>query len=87
MRQTAAGLELSVAQSDRQALDTVLALELDHAALDLAAVEVPASPSLTAGATPYQSAPSTSVYAASIGTRERQSLFGSSARSRGFRKQ
>jgi alpha-L-fucosidase len=47
VRQTDAGLEISVPESDRQPIDTVVALELDGDALDLAAVEVPAPASLT----------------------------------------
>jgi alpha-L-fucosidase len=47
VRQTAAGLEVSVAQSDRQSPDTIVALELDSPALDLAASEVPGAVSLT----------------------------------------
>jgi alpha-L-fucosidase len=47
VRQTASGLEVSVPTGDRQALDTVVALELDRTALGLAAVEVPMPASLT----------------------------------------
>jgi alpha-L-fucosidase len=47
VRQTAAGLEISVPESDRQRIDTVVALELDGAALDIAALDVPAPVSLT----------------------------------------
>ena len=47
VRQNAAGLEISVPQSDRQPLDTIVALELDGSALDLPAVEVPSPPSLS----------------------------------------
>jgi alpha-L-fucosidase len=47
VRQTAAGLEVSVPAADRQSLDTVVALELDGSALDLAAMEVPGAVSLT----------------------------------------
>ena len=47
VRQTAAGLEVSVPESDRQPIDTIVALELDGSALDLAAVDVPGPVSLT----------------------------------------
>ena len=47
VRQTTTGLEISVPESDRQPIDTVLALELDRSALDLAAVDVPGAVSLT----------------------------------------
>jgi alpha-L-fucosidase len=47
VRPTAAGLEVSVAPSDRQSPDTIVALELDSPALDLAASEVPGAVSLT----------------------------------------
>jgi alpha-L-fucosidase len=47
VRQTAAGLEISVPERDRQPLDTVVALELDTAALGLAAVDVPLPAALT----------------------------------------
>ena len=47
VRQTEAGLEISLPASDRQPLDTVIALELDRSALGLAAVDVPLEPSLT----------------------------------------
>jgi len=47
VRQTAGGLEIFVPESDRQPIDTVVALELDRAALDLTAVDVPAPVSLT----------------------------------------
>ena len=50
VRQTAAGLEISVPESDRQPLDTIVALELDGSALDLAAVDVPLPVSLTTNA-------------------------------------
>ena len=50
VRQTAAGLQVSVAESDRQPIDTIVALELDGAALDLSAVDVPGPVSLTASA-------------------------------------
>ena len=50
VRQTAAGLEVSVAESDRQSIDTIVALELDGAALDLAAVDVPGPVSLATNA-------------------------------------
>ena len=49
-RQTASGLEVSVPEGDRQPLDTVVALELDGAALDIPALEVPPPVSLTTGA-------------------------------------
>ena len=48
VRQTAAGLQLSVPESDRQPIDTIVALELDGAALDLSAVDVPSPVSPTA---------------------------------------
>lgn len=47
VRQTAAGLEISVPEGDRRPIDTVVALELDGSAFDLAAVEVPGAVSLT----------------------------------------
>ena len=47
LRQTEAGLEISLSASDRQPLDTVIALDLDRSALGLAAVDVPVEPSLT----------------------------------------
>lgn len=47
VRQTAAALEVVVPGKDRQPLDTVVALELDGSALDLAAVDVPPPRSLT----------------------------------------
>jgi alpha-L-fucosidase len=47
VRQTTTGLEISVPESDRQPIDTVVALELDRSALDLAAVDVPGAASLT----------------------------------------
>ena len=50
VRQTATGLEISVPESDRQPIDTVVALELDRSALDLAPVDVPGAVSLTTGA-------------------------------------
>lgn len=50
VRQTAAGLEVSVPETDRQALDTVVVLELDGSALDMAAMTVPGAVSLTTGA-------------------------------------
>ena len=46
-RQTAAGLEISIPESQRQPLDTVVALELDGPALDIPAVAVPGAVSLT----------------------------------------
>jgi alpha-L-fucosidase len=45
--QTEAGLEVSLLASDRQPLDTVIALDLDRSALGLAALDVPVEPSLT----------------------------------------
>jgi alpha-L-fucosidase len=39
--QTASGIEISVPESDRQPLDTIVALELDTAANEIPAVEVP----------------------------------------------
>jgi len=50
VRQTSSGLEISVPESDRRAIDTVLAFELDRPALDLAAVDVPGEVSLTVNA-------------------------------------
>jgi alpha-L-fucosidase len=47
LRQTTTGLEISVPESDRQPIDTVVALELDRSTLDLAAVDVPGAVSLT----------------------------------------
>ena len=47
VRQTAAGLEISVPQGDRQPLDTIVALELDSSALEIAALDVPLAASLT----------------------------------------
>ncbi len=45
VRQTEAGLEISLPKRDLQPLDTVVALELDRSALELAAVDVPAAAS------------------------------------------
>jgi alpha-L-fucosidase len=50
VRQTAAGLQICVPESDRQPIDTIVALELDGAACDLLAVDVPGPVSLTANA-------------------------------------
>ena len=50
LRQTEAGLEVSLPASARQPLDTVVALDLDRSALGLAAVDVPVEPSLTTNA-------------------------------------
>jgi alpha-L-fucosidase len=47
VRQTAAGLEVSVPQSARQPMNTVVALELGSSALDLPASDVPMAVSLT----------------------------------------
>ncbi|MCL4180411.1 MAG: alpha-L-fucosidase [Verrucomicrobia bacterium] len=47
VRQTTAGLEVSVPKGDRQPLDTIVALELDRSALELVAVDVPLPASLT----------------------------------------
>jgi alpha-L-fucosidase len=41
VRQTVTGLEISVPESDRRPIDTIVALELEGSALDLPAVEVP----------------------------------------------
>ena len=41
VRQTAAGIDISVARRDRQPIDTVVALELDTAANKIPAVDVP----------------------------------------------
>ncbi len=51
VRQTAAGIVISVPERDRQPLDTVVALELDHAALELAPLDVASPSSLTTKAT------------------------------------
>lgn len=50
VRATPDALEIDVAEKDRAPIDTVVALELDRPALELAAVEVPAPRRLTAGA-------------------------------------
>ena len=50
LRQSAAGLEVSVPASEREPLDTVVALELDGPALDLPALDVPEPVALTLGA-------------------------------------
>jgi alpha-L-fucosidase len=47
VRQTAAGLEVAVPQPDRQTPDTIVALELDRPALELAAISVPEPLALT----------------------------------------
>ena len=47
VRQTTTGLEIFVHESDRQPIDTVVAIELDRSTLDLAAVDVPCVASLT----------------------------------------
>jgi len=47
VRQTAAGLDVSVPEADRQTLDTVVVLELDRSALELAAMDVSGAVSLT----------------------------------------
>ena len=47
VRQTAAGLEVSVPEGDRLPLDTVVALELDSSALEIPALNVPMAVSLT----------------------------------------
>jgi alpha-L-fucosidase len=47
VRQTTAGLEVSVPKGDRQPLDTIVALELDRSALELVALDVPLPASLT----------------------------------------
>ncbi|MGA2866286.1 MAG: alpha-L-fucosidase [Verrucomicrobiota bacterium] len=47
VRQTETGLEVFVPERDRQPIDTVVALELEGAALDLPAVDVPPLVSLT----------------------------------------
>ncbi|MHB1036780.1 MAG: alpha-L-fucosidase [Pirellulales bacterium] len=47
VRQSAAGLEVSIPERDRRPIDTVVELELDRAASELAAVDVPAAASLT----------------------------------------
>jgi alpha-L-fucosidase len=50
VRQTEAGLEVSVPERDRQPLDTIVALELDGEANRIPAVNVPSAASLTAKA-------------------------------------
>jgi len=50
VRQTPAGLEIQVPPEHRKPLDTVVALELDREAVSIPAVDVPARPSLAAGA-------------------------------------
>ncbi len=50
VRQTATSIEISVPRSDRQPIDTVVALDLDGSALALPAVDVPSPPSLASGA-------------------------------------
>ncbi len=50
VRQTAAGLQVSVPESDRQPIDTIVALELDGAACDLTAIDVPGPITLTSNA-------------------------------------
>lgn len=47
VRQTAAGLEVSVPEAGRQPLDTIVALELDSSALEIPAMDVPMAVSLT----------------------------------------
>ncbi len=47
--QTKAGIEISIPESQRQPIDTVVALQLDGSALDLAAVAVPGALSLATG--------------------------------------
>jgi alpha-L-fucosidase len=47
VHQTQAGLEIFLSAGVRQALDTIVVLELDRSALGLAALEVPAATSLT----------------------------------------
>jgi alpha-L-fucosidase len=50
VRQTAAGLEVRVPEANRQPLDTIVAIELDGPALDIAATDVPMPVSLTSKA-------------------------------------
>ncbi len=50
VRQTAGGLQVSVPENDRQTIDTVVVLELDGPALELAAIDVPEPVSLTTNA-------------------------------------
>jgi alpha-L-fucosidase len=50
VRQTATGLVVSVPERNRQPIDTVVALDLDRSAIDLAARSVPGGLSLTASA-------------------------------------
>jgi alpha-L-fucosidase len=47
LRQTSSGLQISVPELNRQPLDTIVALELDRAASNLAPMEVPGMTSLT----------------------------------------
>jgi alpha-L-fucosidase len=47
VRQTEAGLEVSLPKNDQPPLDTLIALDLDRSALGLAAVDVRLDPSLT----------------------------------------
>ena len=50
VHQSDAGIEITLSKSAQQPLDTVVALELDRPALDLAAADVPAATSLAANA-------------------------------------
>ena len=50
VKQTANGLDISVAPGDRRPMDTIVALELDREALSLPALAVPSPPALTARA-------------------------------------
>ena len=50
VRQTTTGLEISVPESDRRPIDTVVALELNRSTLDIAAVDVTGAASLAANA-------------------------------------
>jgi len=50
VRQTTTGLEISVPESERRPIDTVVALELDRSTLDIAAVDVAGAASLATNA-------------------------------------
>jgi alpha-L-fucosidase len=50
VRQAASGLEIAVPENERQPLDTVVAVEIEGSALELAAAEVPLPLSLSKGA-------------------------------------
>jgi len=50
VQQTANGIQIAVAEANRQPLDTIVALELDRPALEIPAVNVPLRPSLSLNA-------------------------------------